>query len=309
MHEGVVPLWGHNMTSVTEANVIDVSARRQAEFSPLRYPGGKSSLTDFFGKLIDLNFDVRPTYVEPYAGGAGAGLALLLTGRVAHLVLNDLDPAIWALWHGIVNEPALFRTLVLETPVTLDEWKRQKAIYAGGLDKADVTDLGFATFFLNRTNRSGVLNAGVIGGQQQQGTYRVDARFNKPTLLHRLDRIAAVRDRIEVLNGDGLAVIKARRRQKRTFVYADPPYYDKGSLLYLNAHTQAQHEALAASLRRATECRWVLTYDDVPEVARLYSGCRVNSYELNYSAHSTGAKRELMVFSENLVTEGPGLHT
>ena len=280
--------------------MIRVETKRCVEYSPLRYPGGKSSLTDFFTSIIDENFEDKPRYVEPFAGGAGAAIALLLRGRVSEIVVNDLDPAMWALWESMVNDAERFQRLVRETPVTLDEWRKQKQIYALGLDGADTLALGFATFFLNRTNRSGVLNAGVIGGQAQAGAYRIGARYNKATLLHRLGRISAVRDRIEVRNIDGGALIREVSQHRSTLVYADPPYYDKGSYLYLNSFTDAQHAELSRALNRPFSAKWILTYDDVPAIRDLYGDRRRQTFSLHYSAHKPGLARELMVFSDNL---------
>lgn len=280
--------------------MIRIQTKRCVDFSPLRYPGGKSSLTDFFTKIIDTNFDSKPRYVEPYAGGAGAAIALLLTGKVSEVVINDLDPAIWSLWASMVEDAERFQTLVRETPVTLEEWRKQKDVYAAGLDKADRLDLGFATFFLNRTNRSGVLNAGVIGGQSQAGAYRIDARYNKATLLHRLARLGAVRDRIEVRNEDGRSLIAEVASDADTLIYADPPYYEKGSYLYLNSFAEKDHQQLADVLNSPSNAKWVLTYDDVPAIQNLYRARRSQTFSLHYSAHKPGMARELMVFSDGL---------
>jgi len=280
--------------------MIRIETKRCVDYSPLRYPGGKSSLTNFFSQIINANFEDKPRYVEPFAGGAGAAIALLLRGHVREIVVNDLDPAMWSLWVSMVNDAERFQKLVRETPVTLEEWRKQKQVYAMGLNGADSLDLGFATFFLNRTNRSGVLNAGVIGGQAQAGTYRVDARYNKATLLHRLERISAVRDRIDVRNMDGRALIKEVSQSGSTLVYADPPYYDKGSYLYLNSFTDDQHAELAEVLNQPSTVKWVLTYDNVPAIRGLYSNRRSQTFSLHYSAHKPGVARELMVFSDNL---------
>lgn len=280
--------------------MIRIETKRCVEYSPLRYPGGKSSLTDFFTTVINANFEEKPRYVEPFAGGAGAAIALLLRGRVSEIVVNDLDPAMWSLWESMVNDAEAFQTLVRETPVTLDEWRKQKRIYSAGLNGSNPIELGFATFFLNRTNRSGVLNAGVIGGQAQAGAYRIDARYNKATLLHRLGRIGAMRDRIDVRNMDGRILIDEVSQSPSTLIYADPPYYDKGSFLYLNSFSDSQHAELANTLNARSSARWILTYDDVPAIRTLYAERRKETFALHYSAHKPGLARELMVFSDNL---------
>lgn len=278
--------------------MVLVQPKRTLGYSPLRYPGGKSSLTDFLARAIEKNLSGPVRYVEPYAGGAGAAIALLLQGKVASIVINDLDPAIWALWHSMVNDTAEFVRRIRETPVTLDEWSRQRSVYRDGA--SDAMDLGFAAFFLNRTNRSGVLNAGVIGGQSQAGTYRVDARFNKVSLAHMVTKIGARKDDIDVRNMDGLALIDELGSDPQTLIYADPPYFDKGSFLYLNSFNADQHESLAASLNANSNGRWILTYDNAAAIRGLYGDRRSQVFSLYYSAHRPGQTNEIMFFSDGL---------
>lgn len=267
-------------------------------YSPLRYPGGKSSLTDFLARAVAHNFSEPVRYVEPYAGGAGAAIALLLQGKVNSIVINDFDPAIWALWHSIVHETDSFVALIKETPLTLDEWSRQRDTYRS--TEGDPLALGFAAFYLNRTNRSGVLNAGVIGGQKQNGTYRIDARYNRLNLAHMVAKIGERRSDIDVRNSDGQAIIEEFADQPRTLIYADPPYYDKGSYLYLNSFDDEQHERLAATLNAHNAGKWILTYDNAAFVRSLYEERRSQVFALYYSAHRPGEMNELMVFSDGL---------
>src|SRR5208283_6182105 len=146
--------------------------------SPLRYPGGKWRMSAFFERVIRLNGLSGTQYVEPYAGGASLALSLLFKEQVSEVFLNDLDPAIHAFWHSVLTRNRDFIQLVDVTPVTPDEWSKQKAVYAKG-SVAGKFALGFATFFLNRTNHSGILNGGMIGGRTQSGPWKINARFNR----------------------------------------------------------------------------------------------------------------------------------
>ena len=281
--------------------MVLVQPKRTLGYSPLRYPGGKSSLTDFLGRALLKNLPNAARYVEPYAGGAGAAIALLLQGTVSNIVINDLDPAIWSLWHSLVNDTDEFARRVRETPVTLDEWAKQRTIYQS--KGSDQMDLGFAAFFLNRTNRSGVLNAGVIGGQAQNGTYRIDARYNKSSLVHMIMKIGERRSDIDVRNADGRSIIEEFAPDPNTMIYADPPYFEKGSFLYLNSFNSEQHQALAATLNDNSSSKWILTYDNAPEIRSLYSQRRSQVFSLYYSAHRPGQMNELMVFSDGLALD------
>ena len=199
-------------------------------------------------------------------------------------MINDLDPAIYAFWYAVINEPIAFSRLINKATLNLDEWARQREIYLTAA-RDDYLKLGFATFYLNRTNRSGALNGGVIGGRKQVGRYKIDARFNKSTLMERVRLIGIHAKRIRLVNADGLAVIKEFASDHQALIYADPPYFDRSGSLYLNAFTEENHVALATMLNDLTELKWLLTYDNVPRVHELYSARRREVISLNYSAH------------------------
>ncbi len=267
--------------------------------SPLRYPGGKGLLYSRLRTIIRENNLTSNVYVEPYAGGAGAALALLVSGQVQSIAINDLDPAVFAFWSAVVERPDEFTNLVKSVDLTVDEWEKQKQTYLTAA-RDDYLNLGFATFYLNRTNRSGVLNGGPIGGKDQTGNYKIDARFNRDGLAERIRLIALQADRITVTNDDGLDVIRRYADSDQTFIYADPPYFEKAGSLYLNAFQEADHEDLAKCLAGVAQANWILTYDNVPQVANLYSDFRRRLFALNYSAHRVMKVNEVMVFSEGM---------
>jgi DNA adenine methylase len=267
--------------------------------SPLRYPGGKGLLYARLRQLIRDNGLTSSTYVEPYAGGAGAALGLLISGQVARIAINDLDPAVYAFWRAVVDHPQEFGRMVNTVDLTVAEWEKQRQTYDTS-PRHRYLALGFATFYLNRTNRSGVLNGGPIGGKDQTGNYKIDARFNRETLLERIRLIELHAERIVVTNSDGRDIIKQYAGDANAFIYADPPYFDKAGSLYMNAFEAADHRKLAQCLNRVKKARWVLTYDNVPQVANLYARRRRRLFSLNYSAHRVMTAQEVMVFSDSL---------
>lgn len=275
-------------------------AFKRPQFSPLRYPGGKSALFGMVSAAVRANGASGGRYVEPYAGGAGIALGLLLTEQVEQIVINDLDPAIYAFWRAVTERSEDFSKLLADVELSIDEWRRQRAIYVSA-DLDDELALGFATFYLNRTNRSGVLNAGVIGGQDQTGTYKIDARFNRESLLEKCRLIALYRSRIEVSRRDGLEVIADNVDRRQTLTYADPPYFEKGSQLYLNAFGVADHERLARLLNDHANGSWILTYDDHPEIEALYSERRQLDVGVYYSVREARRTNELLVLSDRAV--------
>lgn len=279
--------------------MITAKTQRKYLFTPLRYPGGKTSLFEFFDNVIKENNLKNVTYVEPYAGGAGAALSLLMLEKVEEIVINDYDKAIYAFWKSLLEQTNEFIEKIEQAPLSIEEWKRQKKIYKNGSDS--LLELGFATFYLNRTNRSGILTGGPIGGMAQSGNWLLGARFNKTALTERIKLIALYKDRITVLNKDGLDVIRQYANKSSSFFYIDPPYYDKGKCLYLNSYTHKDHEGLAQLLNSLKATRWILSYDNVPAIRDLYSQ-RKKQYEfsLHYQAHSSREGSELIVFSDIL---------
>ncbi|MGV4376481.1 DNA adenine methylase [Trueperella pyogenes] len=276
-----------------------VTSRRYGTHSPLRYPGGKATMAGFFADLIERLGVDNPTYVEPYAGGAGAGVALLREGIIDRLVINDIDSAVYAFWYCVKHHTSWLIEQVRTVPLTIDEWKRQRAIYQEE-DDTDLRTLGLAFFYLNRTNRSGILNAGVIGGQQQRGTYLIDARFNRETLTDRITALGMLSDRITLHNLDGRDVIEHYGKDSQALIYIDPPYVAAGGSLYLNAFDGRDHEALATHIHHISHAHWLLTYDDHSLVRHLYRDDFMADLEITYSATKSGKATELLVASPHV---------
>lgn len=290
MNEGMVPF-------VHQRRLLDVSLSPvHSVKTPLRYPGGKSVLSAYVSGLIDTS-GCGGTYVEPYAGGAGIALRLLAEGKVSGIVINDMDVNVHAFWDAVVNDHARFMQLFDCVEPTIEQWHHWRAVLR---DPVSELERGFAFFFLNRTCRSGVVTAGVIGGLAQKGRYRVDARYNKSALRDKLEFLGCNADRIEVRGSDGADVVRDHAGRPGVFVYADPPYVAKGASLYASAFDEARHRMLADVLTGCRDGVWMLTYDDAPLVRGLYAGLPGGLYNLRYSAARHCAARELMVYSPAL---------
>ena len=270
--------------------------------SPLRYPGGKSSLAEMATSLIQENCLRRAHYVEPYAGGASLALHLLLNRQVSDIHLNDLDPGIWSFWHSVLNEPDALRAKICETEVSVNEWRRQKEIYRSQ-DTNYPVQLGFATFFLNRTNRSGIIGSGgVIGGLDQNGNYKIDCRFNRANLIERISTIHRARRSIHLTCMDAIDFLKSTNQTlpDETLYMIDPPYFAMGSSLYTNFYKKDDHAILSKVIAGLSK-PWVITYDNCDEISRLYRGFRQFEFGIYYSANKKRMGRELMMVSKGLV--------
>ncbi len=259
-------------------------------YSPLRYPGGKVKLVPFFKKLLQENHLIGTTYVEPFAGGANVALSLLIDGYVSKIIINDVDKSIYAFWYSILKNTDEFIKKIQHFRISITEWKRQKSILENP-QKYSELELGFAAFFLNRTNFSGVLQAGPIGGLQQKGTYKINARFNKKLLIEKIRLIASYKHSILVTCKDALDVINFIRKIPKCLVYFDPPYYVQGKKLYTNFYQHSDHAKLAASIQKLT-IPLVITYDNVEQIKALYNNLETKEFIIHYSAkrHTTASE-------------------
>lgn len=262
--------------------------------SPLRYPGGKATLSGILTDIRRMNCLGAMPFAEPFAGGAGAALTLLLREEARSILINDADPAIADLWWSIVHCSEEFGDKIETIPLTIEEWTTQREVYRS--PSSGRFDRGFAAFYLNRTNRSGVVvNGGPIGGHEQQGKWKIDARFNRKDLVERCKRISEYGSRIALSDDDGRTFVE-RVGSSDVFMFIDPPYFEKGPLLYLNGIDSDYHGALAETLHQRESQPWVLTYDDCSEIRALYEpwAC-VRPYSLRYSAAERRDGKEVMI--------------
>lgn len=268
--------------------------------TPLRYPGGKQRISAFIAEVLNEN-NINQNYIEPYAGGAGVAIIMLLTGKVSNIYLNDSDRGIYAFWFSILNYTNEFCNLIRTVPLNILEWRRQQRIAKAG-DLSNIFELGFSIFYLNRCNRSGVLSGGLIGGLMQSGKYKMDARFPRLQLIQRIEVIAKFKNGIHLtcLDAEEFLSKCVPILSNNSLVYLDPPYYVKGSSLYLNSYKKADHLRISKLIKTELSCKWMLSYDGVDDIRSLYSDKRNFLYSLQYNAAKVYMGKEIFIFSDNL---------
>ncbi len=272
--------------------------------SPLRYPGGKNKLSAFVAKIC-VEQGINGRYVEPYAGGASVALFLLLEGFVEKITINDKDRSIYAFWYCVLNQSNELISLIKNTEITLENWKLQKEIQ-NKKSEVELLELGFSTLFLNRTNRSGILSGGVIGGNEQNGNYKMDCRFNKTDIIERIKAISVRSEDIDLFNEDAVTLldnVEMFYDSSNTILYFDPPYYHKASSLYLNYYNFEDHKDVSDRIKAIKNFKWIVSYDNVEEIRSLYSPFPRKEYSFNHSASSPRSGKEILFFSEEKLTE------
>lgn len=272
-------------------------------YSPLRYPGGKAPFAPFIAKVMEANGVAGGHYLEPYAGGAGVALDLLFNGHASHIHINDADPAVYSFWISVTKHPHALLELLESTPITIEEWYKWQSILREDC-KVSLVEKGFATLFMNRTNRSGILKAGVIGGKSQDGDYKLDARFKKHVVAARIKEIAKRANDISVYCEDSLCLLNrcSDVLPKTSLIYLDPPYYVKGKGLYRNYYEHDDHVAIAKTIQKKKfKWPWVVSYDNTEEICAMYQLSRSHRYGVNYTAQRRYIGNEVMFFSQSLV--------
>lgn len=287
--------------------IIDLSGypkRHNAKAaSPFRYPGGKGFLTPYLEERIAARLrSDEAMYAEAYCGGAGSALNLLIEGNVSHIFLNDADYRIYSAWNAIVNETDRFIEALSQVEVDMQTWEQSIQKLHEKQNAEYSFEVGFATFFINRTSRSGVImGSGPIGGYNQEGKWKIDARFNKEGLSKKIRDIGKMRDKVSLTCLDGIDFCKSLAQAnhlEKTFLFVDPPYVEAGGRLYHNGMNLAKHDALAEWLRSGAAPHWLLTYDDHPLVRENYSGIPQYRIQVQYSLGRARLEKELLFMSE-----------
>jgi len=272
---------------------------RHSQFeSPLRYPGGKACIFPFISSLFYENNLLGVNYAEPYAGGSGLALKLLFNEYVNQISINDFDYSIYSFWKSILESNLRFCDWIEDVEINIENWQYFKSIQKNPYEFSQF-EVAQAIFFLNRTNVSGVIKGGPIGGFEQKGKYKIDARFNKDDLIKRIERIDNFKHRIIVSNLDGLSFLRnLNKSTKNTFVYLDPPYVHKGADLYMNYFKEKDHERLAQQVEKINH-KWLVSYDNNDFIINLYGKQKRLRYSLSQSA-SNRVGNEILIFSEQM---------
>ncbi|WPC08790.1 DNA adenine methylase [Globicatella sp. PHS-GS-PNBC-21-1553] len=273
--------------------------------SPLRYPGGKTQLSKFLTNLIELNYMTDVIYCEPFSGGFGAGLDLLSSGHASKVIINDIDLGIYSVWFAILNDYEIFINLVKTVPVTIEEWYHQKEIYNALINTNFYSiELAFATFFLNRTNISGIIQGGPIGGRNQKSKYLIDCRYNKENLIKKIKWINSHKSKIILLNYEANELIQKvllKIDKDKLFTFFDPPYYKQGKNLYTNFFNHENHLELKQCIELMGYFKWIVTYDNEENIEQIYSDFPSLRYQIRYSANRVRKETELLFHSKNTI--------
>lgn len=254
--------------------------------SLLRYPGSKARFANFIAKAITLNAPRPRLFVEPFCGGASVSIALLESGVVDAVAINDADQLISQLWSTVFSKSGAqwLADQVLEIPLSVGEWKRQKALRPSSRREAALKCL-----YLNRTSFNGIIHqSGPLGGWTQEKT-DIGVRFNRERLSDRILTLSELRDQVTVGEEGWRSFCQRFAEHPAAIFYLDPPYYHRAEQLYRHVFDADRHEELRDFLKDFDR-PWLLSYDDAPEVRELYEevSSKARVIDNTYSTHPLG---------------------
>ena len=265
--------------------------------NPLRYPGSKASFASSVGAFVTACGYTGFEIVEPFAGSASVSIDLVSSGVCSKAILIERDPLLYAFWSAVFFDTRRLCNRINKLSIDLGTWHDLRPLLAiNSPDEYELIDLAVAGLFFNRTNFSGVLHAGPIGGQQQKSVYKVNCRFNKDDLIARIRAIAKLQNRVEVIFSDALGFLETQKEavNQNRFYYVDPPYFVQGEKLYRYSFELSQHKQLAKVLSEL-KAPWLLSYDRHPVIEMLYERYASSGFKFKYSSKIRKVEREFLV--------------
>ncbi len=268
-------------------------------YSPLRWAGGKSKMIPFVNNVINQIENKNITFVQPFAGGAGVSLFMLGNSKVNKIIINDFDYGVYSFWHSVFFDNDNLIKIIEQTDVTMQQWlKRRQSLKS--IQDLDTLQSGYTTFFLNRTNRSGILSAGAIGGLSQSGKWKINERFNKKTLINQIKNLKQYSHRVQIYNKTYNELYKCISNEN-LFSFVDPPYYQKGKSLYRKFFIHNDHLQLSQMMKNLNH-QWILTYDLNDNIKKMYQWSNSMQFNIKYSVTKAFQASQLLIYSDGLKT-------
>jgi DNA adenine methylase len=256
------------------------------QYSPFRYPGGKTWLYPFAKKWL-LSYPNR-TLIEPFAGGGYVSLTAAIEKLAEQITMVELDKNVAAVWETIFSDKHEWLCNQIDSLDLTHE--NVDAI----IEKTDnsVYDRGFATLLTNRIVRGGILAPGsgrIKYGENGKG---IKSRWYPETLVKRIEKIAKSRDRVQFIHGDGFEIIENNTDDRNALLFVDPPYPKAGRRLY--SHYKIDDEGLFELLDKVSG-NFLLTYDNSELIQDLVNQFNFESEKILMSTTHHRKKYELLI--------------
>ena len=266
--------------------------------TPLRYPGGKTWLFEYVKEFLHFHELESKIVVEPYAGSASISVGLLRGNLMKEAYIGEKDPIIVSFWNAVLTRNDELVEYISTLEVTMETWfALKKYLSPTSTTNYDIVEVAGAFLFYNRTNYSGIIKGGPLGGKKQLSPYKLDCRFNKERIIERIRGLKGLYGRLHIVESDGLVFMQemSSKFPEDSFFYVDPPYYGAGKDLYRFYFTDMEHESLSDFLTNL-DPPWLLSYDNAEFIRNLYQmRTKFPVYTDYQSGHLKREVKELLI--------------
>lgn len=285
-------------------------------WSPLRYPGGKTKmpvLDAIVARLAEAERLSTLQYREPFFGG---GTLLNIIDRLPNLRsawINDLDTGVACFWTSVIRWQRELSERVLATRLSVEEHRRSEDVLsrlnAMPQDKDSIIDAGLRRMILSWSTWCG-RGGQPLGGYEQTGFQKVDANWSAENCVKRIEKSHKLLSKVHLM-GDGCTNLDFAKVIEDdscpSVLYLDPPYFDNANRPYRYGMTMTDHLRLRSMLGK-TPHHWVLSYEDCEEARLLYGWSCIKEVNLVYrlSGRPRPAK-ELVITPRTAPCEVPSL--
>jgi DNA adenine methylase len=260
----------------------------------MRYPGGKAKIKKIILSHLKERYNPSLSYIEPFFGGGSIGLNFLKEIKPRHIWINDADYGLWCLWMSVINKPEIMKKKVMEFTPSVDAFYEFRDTLLAPKPILclwdDICEYGFKKLALHQISYSGLgtKSGGPLGGKEQKSKYKINSRWSAANICKKINRIFDLFSGIDLdcTNTDFEHLLNS----EDALIFLDPPYYEVGNSLYQCGFTIEDHVRLSNILMK-TSNRWVLTYDDHPEIRNLYSWAKIEEISMTYTIVTKNGSR------------------
>jgi DNA adenine methylase len=243
-------------------NVASVPQR-----SPFRYPGGKTWLIPRVRQWLETQ-KVKPAeFIEPFTGGGIVSLTVAAERLAQHVTMVELDEQVASVWQLIFTEGegAWLAERIVKFKLTYESLQETLSSTA-----QTTRERAFQTILKNRTHHGGILAPGSAPLKHGENGKGIASRWYADTLRKRILALSEIRERVTVIEGDGIDVIRRNAHRSDAAFFIDPPYTAGGKRAgrRLYTHSEMDHEELFRIMSE-TAGDFLMTYDDAADVHEL----------------------------------------
>ncbi len=188
------------------------------------------------------------------------------TWLAQRVLMVELDAEVASVWQTVLNgQGEWLADQIVNFQMTPETVQSELAA-----ERTEIRERAFKTILRNRVNHGGILAPGsglLKHGENGKG---LTSRWYPQTLKKRIMDIQTVKSKIQIIQGDGIEVLRANAHRTDAVFFIDPPYTaaEKKAGARLYRHNELDHEELFA-VAATLAGDFLMTYDNAEGVVTL----------------------------------------